>query len=139
MAIIDSKRSQLALYLADIWQKPNVASAEPSVLFGFGRPLLSPRVSWGHDKKSIGHCFTLFLSLQSLIVGVFRQFLAIFDPKRSPSTLSTLGLGGHKRGKNRFGTVFSYFRGLQSLIFGFLAFFGNFWRFSNPKGHHRPF
>ena len=64
------------------------------------------------------------------IFGVFRQFLAIFDPKRSPSTLSTLGLGGVTKGtKNRFGTVFSYFRGLQSLIF---------WRFSAIFGYFRP-
>ena len=26
----------------NIWQKPNVHSAEPSVLFGFGRPLFGP-------------------------------------------------------------------------------------------------
>ena len=67
------------------------------------------------------------------IFGVFRQFWAIFDPIRSPSTLSTPGLGGVTKGtKNRFGTVFSYFRGLQSLIFG------RFWRFSAIFGDFRP-
>ena len=33
------------------------------------------------------------------IFGVFRQFLAIFDPIRSPSTLSTPGLGGSQKGQ----------------------------------------
>ena len=31
------------------------------------------------------------------VLGVFRQFLAIFDPKRSPSALLTPGLGGSQK------------------------------------------
>ena len=83
-------------------------------------------------KNSIGHSFPLFLSPQSLMFGVFWQFLAIFDPKRSPWTFDPGFRGVTKGTKNRFGTVFSYFRGLQSLIFG------RFWRFSAIFGDFRP-
>ena len=67
------------------------------------------------------------------IFGVFRQFFAIFDPKRSHFNPFDPGFRGVSKGtKNQFGTVSSYFKALQSLIFG------RFGRFSAIFGDFRP-
>ena len=65
------------------------------------------------------------------IFGVFRQFFCYFRPQKVTIDPFDPGFRGVTKGtKNQFGTVSSYFKALQSLIFGcfgrFSAIFGDF-------------
>ena len=67
------------------------------------------------------------------IFGVFRQFLLFSTPKGHHRPLDPGFRGVTKGTKNRFGTVFSYFRGLQSLILGVFGVFRQFLAIFDPQ------